>query len=229
MTREEFESILEEAFMAGYEDAIGEIFDEDYDFDLEDDADSYTEDAEYYDYYNEARDDSKLDRFRKAVVKGLDAPAKELGFSDKTRKSIGKAVLSGTGRMNPVHKAKAFAKHLGRAITGATRDSGKVAMNVGSMGTRLGYRTLPAVDKLEHEFNKRGIEHKGNVMERIFKNRFDRMGKSVRKKLGTEREYPAGTSFNSEEEFGKAMHKLNKHNKKVGNGRTVIDSDGKPY
>ena len=45
MTREEFESILEEAFLCGYEDAIDEIFEEDNTFDLED---------EYNNYYDEA-------------------------------------------------------------------------------------------------------------------------------------------------------------------------------
>ena len=44
MTRDEFEYLLEEAFMAGYEDAIDEIFEEDNTFDLEDE----------YDYYNES-------------------------------------------------------------------------------------------------------------------------------------------------------------------------------
>ena len=43
MTREEFESILEEAFMAGYNDAIDEVFKEDNTFDLEDEMDSYDE------------------------------------------------------------------------------------------------------------------------------------------------------------------------------------------
>ena len=43
MTREEFESILEEAFLAGYNDAIDEIFEEDSSFDLEDEMDSYLE------------------------------------------------------------------------------------------------------------------------------------------------------------------------------------------
>ena len=45
MTRDEFEALLEEAFMAGYEDAIDEIFEEDNTFDLEDEMDSYLEDS----------------------------------------------------------------------------------------------------------------------------------------------------------------------------------------
>ena len=44
MTRDEFEALLEEAFLAGYNDAIDEIFEEDNTFDLEDE----------YDYYNES-------------------------------------------------------------------------------------------------------------------------------------------------------------------------------
>ena len=43
MTREEFESILEEAFMAGYEDAMNEVFDEESTFDLESEMNAYTE------------------------------------------------------------------------------------------------------------------------------------------------------------------------------------------
>ena len=47
MTREEFESILEEAFLEGYNNAyeeIEEILDEDY-IDIEDDMDSYNEES----------------------------------------------------------------------------------------------------------------------------------------------------------------------------------------
>ena len=43
MTREEFESILEEAFLEGYNDAMEEIFEEDSSFDLEEEMDSYNE------------------------------------------------------------------------------------------------------------------------------------------------------------------------------------------
>ena len=43
MTREEFEALLEEAFIEGYNDAIDEIFEEDNTFDLEDEMDSYLE------------------------------------------------------------------------------------------------------------------------------------------------------------------------------------------
>ena len=43
MTREEFESILEEAFLKGYNDTMDEIFNEDTSFDLEDEYEYYTE------------------------------------------------------------------------------------------------------------------------------------------------------------------------------------------
>ena len=43
MTREEFESILEEAFIEGYNDAMEEIFEEESSFDLEEEMDSYNE------------------------------------------------------------------------------------------------------------------------------------------------------------------------------------------
>ena len=43
MTREEFEALLEEAFIEGYNNAIDEIFEEDNTFDLEDEMDSYLE------------------------------------------------------------------------------------------------------------------------------------------------------------------------------------------
>ena len=87
MTREEFESLLEEAFIEGYNSVIEEIEEEVYDeskFDLEEEMDAYSE----------ANDDTKFDKFRKALVKGLDAPAKELGVSNKTRKEIGKTALA---------------------------------------------------------------------------------------------------------------------------------------
>ena len=43
MIREEFEALLEEAFIEGYNDAIDEIFEEDNTFDLENEMDSYLE------------------------------------------------------------------------------------------------------------------------------------------------------------------------------------------
>ena len=55
MTHDEFEALLEEAFLAGYNDAIDEIFEEDNTFDLED---------EYDYYYNEA---SKWERVQFAI------------------------------------------------------------------------------------------------------------------------------------------------------------------
>ena len=43
MTREEFESLLEEAFMAGYNAVLEEVFEEDSSFDLEKEMDNYNE------------------------------------------------------------------------------------------------------------------------------------------------------------------------------------------
>ena len=43
MTKKEFESLLEEAFLEGYNDAMEEIFSEDASFDLEDEMDNYNE------------------------------------------------------------------------------------------------------------------------------------------------------------------------------------------
>ena len=44
MTRDEFDALLEEAFIEGYNNAMDEIFDEDY-IDIEDDMDSYNEES----------------------------------------------------------------------------------------------------------------------------------------------------------------------------------------
>ena len=41
MTRKEFEALLEEAFMTGYEDAMADIFDEDSSFDVMQEMDKY--------------------------------------------------------------------------------------------------------------------------------------------------------------------------------------------
>ena len=48
MTKKEFESLLEEAFIKGYNDAMDEIFNEDTSFDLEDEMDNYNEESGHY-------------------------------------------------------------------------------------------------------------------------------------------------------------------------------------
>ena len=73
MTRDEFEALLEEAFIEGYNNAIDEVFDEDSDFDLEEEMDNYNESKNVknkmdkyrqIDQYGNAyyRNGSKLDR-----------------------------------------------------------------------------------------------------------------------------------------------------------------------
>ena len=87
MTREEFESILEEAFLAGYNDAIDEIFEEDNTFDLEDEMDSYNE--------------TKLLKGPATSVKKYNDFLKKKGISDEERKNVIKSKIasySGTGR-----------------------------------------------------------------------------------------------------------------------------------
>ena len=112
MTREEFESILEEAFLEGYNNAyeeIEEILDEDY-IDIEDD----------YEVYDEARNDTEYDNARKKVYRAGRDLAKNISFKGKPLdqfpavRSAGKAWLALTGRMNKENTAKALAKHVNR-------------------------------------------------------------------------------------------------------------------
>ena len=112
MTREEFESILEEAFLEGYNNAYDEIeeyLNEDY-IDIDDD----------YEVYDEARDDTEYDNARKKVYRAGRDLAKNISFKGKPLdqstavKSAGKAWLALTGRMNKEHTAKALAKHVNR-------------------------------------------------------------------------------------------------------------------
>ena len=229
MTREEFESILEEAFMAGYEDAYEEIFEEDSSFDLESEMDSYNEDDSSFDledecgYYNEARDDTKFDRFRKAVVKGLDAPAKELGVSNKTRKELGKTALAITGKMNPKLKAKAFANHVFKGIKGAVKDSNRVTKNAVQMASDARSRARevePELDKLDHSGT---LMKKGEILSRLAKRAGERAQEKVRRMTGDTEPKQRGKSgqfyFNSEEEANKSFNKLNKWHDKHKTGK----------
>ena len=62
MTKKEFESLLEEAFIKGYNDAIDEIFEEDASFDLEDEMDNYNEESGHYrNYLNKMHPPKKID------------------------------------------------------------------------------------------------------------------------------------------------------------------------
>ena len=213
MTRDEFEYLLEEAFMAGYEDAIDEIFEEDNTFDLEDEMDSYLE----------GDDDTKFDRFRKAVVKGLDAPAKELGISNNTRKEIGKSALAITGKMNPKLKAKAFANHVVKGIKGIVKDSDRVTKNAIQMAADArarGREVEPELDKLD----KTGtLMKKGEILSRLAKRAGERAQEKVRRMTGDTEPKQRGKSgqfyFNSEEEANKSFNKLNKWHDKHKTGK----------
>ena len=80
MTRDEFEALLEEAFIEGYNNAIDEIFEEDNTFDLEDEMDSYVEAQK-----SNGRDVAKeyLDKLPNSAYKRSMARVAALTNSDK--------------------------------------------------------------------------------------------------------------------------------------------------
>ena len=96
MTREEFEALLEEAFIEGYNDAIDEIFEEDNTFDLEDEYDYYNESSKFKKELNKARLQHALNhdnRFSQRGVMGgytdnntgkeLDQKGRSKGWTDE--------------------------------------------------------------------------------------------------------------------------------------------------
>ena len=159
MTREEFESLLEEAFMAGYEDAIDEIFEEDNTFDLEDEMDSYLE----------ARDDTKFDRLRKAAIRGDSEVAKELGFSKQARSNATRAFLAATGKGDGARRAKSFAKYASRLAYDAVKDSKKVGKNLYNAGIDAAGRAAEMRPELEKLDKNKNIQTKFNVAGRLLK------------------------------------------------------------
>ena len=109
MTREEFESILEEAYIEGYNTAIEDI--------QEDILDEEAYDLENeYDYYTETRDDTEFDKGRKDAYKAVHQIAKRFGVDKSdTVKHLGKAYLAYTGRMKPDAARSAISKHIEKA------------------------------------------------------------------------------------------------------------------
>jgi hypothetical protein len=109
MTREEFESILEEAYIEGYNTALEDI--------QEDILDEEAYDLEgEYEYYTEAKDDTEYDNARKGAYKVAHGIAKRLGVDKSdTVKHLGKAYLAYTGRMKPDAARSAISKHMEKA------------------------------------------------------------------------------------------------------------------
>ena len=214
MTREEFEALLEEAFEEGYNSVLKEIEEEVYDeskFDLEEEMDAYSE----------ANDDTKFDKFRKALVKGLDAPAKELGVSNKTRKEIGKTALAITGKMNPKLKAKAFANHLIKAGKGAIKDTGKVTKNAISMAHDARSRAKEVEPELEKLENNKTQYTKGEIISRLMKKAADKSQDKFRRAIGDTPSKQRGKDFEfkNKEEANKAFKKLNEWHEKHKTGK----------
>ena len=134
-TEEELYSLLEEAFEEGYNSAIDELEEvmnesEDSSYDLEDEMDSYAEadeyeyeDSEYPELFNEARNDTMWDKFRKGVYRGVGAYSKSFYNKDtpedkekmNAMKNAGAAFLAATGRMKPKHAINAAVRKGERA------------------------------------------------------------------------------------------------------------------
>lgn len=178
-TEEEFYAMLEEAFEAGYDDALDEVFDEaeeDSAYSLEDEMDCYGEadeyESEYEDLYSytEARDDTKFDRIRKAAIKGDGPIAKELGFSPKTRSDFTRAYLAATGKGDGGRRAKSFAKYASRAMYDAVKDSKKVSKNLYGATVDATGRVAemkPHLDKMDNSKKGKLLALKGKVAGRL--------------------------------------------------------------
>ena len=134
MTREEFESILEEAFMAGYNDAIDEIFEEDNTFDLEDEYNVFCE--KVTDEMDKLRQKRQFDQNTNSVtyapVKGSNnykgADQYDFGKSGgAVHDNIYNARMHGQSRVNPsVYVVKDQRKQSDRILQSPARGRIKV-------------------------------------------------------------------------------------------------------
>jgi len=163
MTREEFESILEEAYIEGYNTAIEDI--------QEDILDEEAYDLENeYEYYTEANHDSKITRVGKALMRGGDEVAKELGVSKGTRKNIAKVGMNLIGNANPKLRAKLLAKNASHALTSLAKDRDRIRRNVqdtvGSAAMKAA-ELAPHKNQIEQDAKKYNLDLKSNIVKRL--------------------------------------------------------------
>ena len=173
MTREEFESILEEAYIEGYNTAIEDI--------QEDILDEEAYDLEgEYDYYTEGIGDTKATKFGKAIMRGGDIVAKELGVSKGTRKNMAKLGMNIIGNAKPALRAKLLAKNTGKVLTSLAKDRDKIGKNVydtvGSTALKMG-ELNPYKKQIESDMEKHNIGRKSDIVGKLAKHTGGRIRK----------------------------------------------------
>ena len=208
MTKEEFNALLEEAFIAGYEDAYNEI-------------EEFLDES--YDFYNEAKDDTEYDVARKKVYRAGRDLAKNISFKGKPLdqspavRSAGKAWLALTGRMNKEHTAKALAKHVNRMTKPVDDiDSKKVVRDALKNSSKF------RKSKQGQSFIKQGIAVAKGAADRALK-----LKKDKDLSFGAKRDL-ANTKAALVKRAGKLAHiksRLDKYGERVGNAFAKKNKD----